>query len=430
MASVIALKPNSWLTDAYALQGHSDFRQQHFAKFMQRGLPTRREEAWKYADLTFLTNNYTYSISPLAMSMQNMDQLLLTRATDHHLLVLINGHYSLEHSVLGDLPAGVIMGSLRSALQSHTQLVSTYLSREIDAKKYPFACLNAAFLADGLFVYIPSNTRLTKPIYVLSVATGNENFMSHPCHLVVLESGAAATFIDETVAVNADYYFTNTTQDFFVGSNANLDYYKIQNEADNAKHIATISILQQAYSTVHACSFSFGAQFARNDIHIDLLEQHAVCNVNGYYRLRADTQYADHHIYVNHVAPHTESNMDFRGVLAKQSRAVFAGKVIVQPAAKKTKAQQFNRNLLLTPQAEVDTKPELEIYADDVQCRHGATIGQLDEETLFYLATRGIDRDTATTMLLQAFMDSALAYVKDLNLKNYLAAEFPPSSTP
>lgn len=416
------IESTSWLTAAFEENPRASagdnflgtFRQQQFAQFKQRGLPSRREEAWKYTDLSFLEKNSfhwpTQGVEALFAN-KNLKTLLEARAEEATLLVFVNGQFAPQLSALSQLPEGLILSSLQQAFETHPALVNPYLLREQDVKRYPLACLNSALFADGLFVYLPPSLILEKPLHVLSIATGGEGFMTHTRHVVVMESDTQASVTEEYISVEADHYLTNVSLDFFVGRNALLNYYKVQNEAKNSKHFAALFFHQKQNSSVNACSFATGGQFIRNDVLVVLQEQHAACRVNGFYGLDADGQLIDNHVYIDHAAPHTQSEMDYRGVLAKQSRAIFNGKVHVRPEAKKTQAHQLNHNLLLSPLAEIDTKPELEIYADEVQCRHGATVGQLDEEVLFYLCTRGIDRELATTILLQAFVQAVLTEV-------------------
>lgn len=414
----------SWLKTAFAHKPSSfqggDFleevRQQAFASFLQRGLPTRREEGWKYTDISFLEKMSFQQSQPVSLNLLEQPEwraLIEERARDNLLVVLVNGHYVSQLSVLSALPEGVIVTSMREALASHTSLVSRYLLKEIDAQRYPFASLNAAFFSDGVFLYVPPSIQVDKPLHILSLTCGQDGLMMHPRHVLILESDTQLSVTEEYRSAGSQHYWVNASLDCFVGRNAQVNYYKVQNEASVAYHFATLFFYQQQNSSLNSCSFTTGGRVSRNELTILLQEAQAACRTKGFYGLNADGQLIDHHIHIDHAAAHTQSVMDYRGVLAKQSRAVFNGKVLVRPEAKKTQAQQFNHNLLLSPLSEVDTKPELEIYADEVQCRHGATTGQLDEDSLFYLGTRGIDQPTAVIMLLQAFVEAVL---KDVTL--------------
>lgn len=389
------------------------YRLQQFDAFNRRGLPSRREEAWKYTDLSFLEKRPYPLLSAPATLPQNseLQALLAERAREQDLLVFVNGHYAPQLSKLSPLPEGVILGSIQQALETHAALINPYLMKNIDAEKHPFASLNAALFRDGLFLYVPRSVVLQRPLHLLSLSLGPEPFMTHPRHLVILENETQLTFTEEYRGEGAEDYLTNVALDFFMGRDAVLNYYKLQNEGRGARHFANIFVHQKQGSRVNACSFVVGGQFTRNDLTVYLQEAQATCRSKGFYGLDADGQVIDHHVYIDHAAPHTRSDMDYRGVAAKQARAVFNGKVHVRPVAKKTLARQLNHNMLLSPLAEIDSKPELEIYADDVQCRHGATTGQLDEEALFYLRARGIDAAAAKIILLQAFVEAVLSDV-------------------
>jgi Fe-S cluster assembly protein SufD len=388
------------------------FQQEQLAAFLLRGLPSRREEAWKYTDLsclekTFFTWPHNRKEETLALQ-----QLVAARAQDTILLVFINGYFAPHLSTQASVPEGIIIHSLQQAVQAQLPLFQKHWLREPDVKRHPFVCLNNALLGDGLFLYLPSKASVEKPVHILSVATENTPFMMQPRHMVVMESDTHLTLTEEYVALTEAAYFTNTVVDLFMGQGAQLNYYKVQQEANKATHLATIVAHQQQHSALNAGFFSFGGQFARNDIVVHLQEQQATCCLKGFYGLSQAGQFSDYHLYVDHAAPYTKSDMDFRGVIAKQARAVFNGRVLVRAAAKKTRAQQYNHNILLSPLAEINTKPDLEVYAEDIEsCRHGATVGQLDEEALFYLATRGIGRSAAIVLLLQAFMEAVLGSI-------------------
>lgn len=245
-----------WLTAAFEknprLASGGDFlevfRQEQFTRFIKRGLPTRREEAWKYNDLSFLEKSSFHWPTPrLEVLAENtgLRDLLVARAQDNILLVFINGHFSPELSALPSLPPGVILGSLQQALKTEEALLKPYLLREIDEQRYPFAALNAALFSDGVFIYLPEATCLEKPVHVLSISSGSESFMTQSRHLVILERAAKLSFTEEYRSEGAEHYFMNVAADFYVGQEAQLDYNKIQNEASQAKHFSTLSVQQK-----------------------------------------------------------------------------------------------------------------------------------------------------------------------------------------
>lgn len=407
------------------------YQQRHLAKLLQRGLPSRREENWKYTDVSFL--NQIDFVWPGLHSAetrlfdQRLAALVAKRSAANILLTFVNGHLMPQGSFLpaeGAVPSGVIVSNLQQALQTHSALIHRYLLTELDQVDAPLACLNSALLADGLFVYLPAGVALQLPIHFLSIATEQQPFMMQPRHVIVLENDAQVTLTEEYVAEQAAGYLNNVVTQVFLGSNAVFNYHKIQQEGKHAQHFASIFIEQKQHSVVNAGYFNIGGGFCRQDTRVALREKHASTTVKGFYSLSHDGQFTDHHLFIDHAAANTQSNLDFQGVLARQTRAVFNGKVLVRPEGKGVDAQQFNQNILLSPLAEVNTKPDLEIYADEVQCRHGATVGRLDEEALFYLNTRGIDQQMAMTMLLQAFMNKALSSVTLPWLIDYLQEQW------
>jgi len=418
MKETMALKNEvlpAWLTTAFqALPTNPEalwdtYRHQQFEQLRQRGLPSRREAAWKYTDLAFLgQRSWAFPEITTPSLSESLQALLAERAREQDLLVFVNGRYAPQLSALSALPAGVIVSNLQQALTTHATLLRTYLLKDIDTQGHPFASLNAALSSDGLFLYVPPSVILERPLHLLSLSLNGEGFMAHPRHVVILEKDTQLSLTEEYRSENANGYLTTVAVDFFVGRNAVLNYYKLQDEAADAQHFAQLFFHQQQQSSVNACSFSLGGQFTRNEWTVTLQEEAAACRIKGFYGLNADGQVMDTPIHIEHAAPQTQSTIDYRGVLGRQSRAIFKGQVRVQPAAQKTKAEQMNHNLLLSPLAEINTQPELEIYADEVQCRHGATTGQLDEESLFYLCARGLDPLTAKALLLQAFVEAVL----------------------
>lgn len=389
------------------------YQKEQFDQFNRRGFPTRREEAWKYNDLSFLEKPY----SQLAQEgtsfkeTETLRDLLKERSRDNELLVFLNGIYAPQLSQVSDLGEGVILCNLQEALKTQAPLIKRYLMKEIDPLRHPFASLNAAFFNEGLFLYVPREKALERPLHVLFLSQGQEGFMTHPRHLLILEEGAHLNLTEEYRHDETVPSFTNVCADFFVGRDAILNYHKIQNGTDSSKQIASLFFHQNRNSQVKSTFFAVDGQFTRNDVTFYLQEAYASCQARGLYGLERDGQLIDNHIYMNHSAPFTRSDLDFRGLVSGRSRAVFNGKVEVHQDAKKTQARQMNHNLLLSDFAEVDSKPELEIYTDEVECRHGATTGQLDEEALFYLRSRGIDSAKAKVILLQAFVETLLSEV-------------------
>jgi Fe-S cluster assembly protein SufD len=395
---------NSWL---------AAYRQRHWDDVVRSGLPTSRHERWKYADLSFLaTQSYAASIRVSHPELAALVQAHRLANADSILLVSINGHYSAALSDLRLLPAGVIVCNMAEAMQQHTALIQSHWS---DQQDNFFASMNAAMFSDGLFIHVPAHTTISTPIHCLSLAVGDQSFIAQPKHIVVLGEESKMTLFEDYAAVTDAAYVMNITTHLVLGDTSTLKNYKIQRESKAATHIANTFVRQGQHSQWQATYFSIGDEIAAK-----LDAAGAIASTGGYYYLTQDNQYIDYHIDVDHAAPRSQSEMTFKGVLNGKSRAVFNGRLHVIKDAQKITAHQANHNILLSNQAEVYSKPELEIYADDVKCKHGATIGQLDTEALFYLRSRGIAETEAMQLLLSGFADEILQRVENTRIRAHI----------
>ena len=355
-----------------------------------------------------------------------VDNLRFSRL-DCHELVFINGNFSAALSRNEPLPDGMTAQSLQSVGTDDALLLDTYLP---DGQiKNAFNALNTAFFNDGVLVHVPDNTEVATPIHVIYVTgVAGETLMSNPRNLIVLGRNSGASVIESFAGIPDTEYFSNSHTSILGKAGSRLDYYRIQQESRRAYHIGNTRIRQEADSRIDCHTLSLGGKLARADIDVELDEPGAEVNLNGLY-LTSDRQHIDNHTLIEHKQPHTISNEHFRGIMNGHSRAVFNGKVIVHEQAQKTEAHQSNANLLLSGDAEVDTKPELEIYADDVKCSHGATVGRLDENMLFYLRSRAVDQDTARSLLTYAFADEVIRDIKfpeiRERLEHSIAGELP-----
>ena len=383
-------------------------------EFLQtHGFPTRRMEQWKYTDITPITRR-KFTIGDAVATQADaalIDKLRFTRL-DCHELVFINGHFCAQLSNLGELAPGATVRALQTQAQDNATVAARYFGDEDLGQA--FTALNAVFLDDGALLHLPTGTALSRPLHIIYFSTDNTDtpHISHPHNKVVLGRHASASVIETYAGVPDARYFTNTHTSILAQAGARLDYYKIQHESQRAYHIGNTRIRQDADSRVDCHALTLGAKLARWDIDVDLNEPGAEVMLNGLY-LGNNSQHLDNHTVVRHKQPHTTSREHYRGIMDGRARAVFNGKVIVHEQAQKTEAHQSNANLLLSDAAEVDTKPELEIYADDVKCSHGATVGQLDENMLFYLRSRAVNEDTARSLLTYAFADEI---VRDIRL--------------
>lgn len=402
----------------------SDFRQRHWDAFLKNGMPTRKEERWKYTDLAFLANkNFSAAVDYRKAKKADADHLHHVinkhrlQCGDSILLVFVNGYFMPVLSDTAKLPPSVIACSLGAAFQQHAELIKKYWPANTDTQKYPFANLNAAVFADGLFLSLSDKCELSMPIHLLSLAAGECEFAAHPHHFIILGEHSKLPLIEEYIALSDLSYIMNIVTTITVGKHARLEHVKIQNEGVRAVHMANTFVQQKQDSNVTFTNFSVGSTFSRDDVVVKLLETGADCKTSGFYHLRYDNQYIDHHIDIDHAAPRSNSEMLYKGILDKKSRAVFNGRLYVEKDAQKILAYQANHNLLLSNDAEVYSKPELEIYADDVKCKHGASTGQIDQEALFYLRSRGVDKTEAMRILLEGFAEEIMQHVTHPGVK-------------
>lgn len=399
----------------------NESRDQALQQFSSLGFPTLRNEDWKYT-----------SIRPIEKR-----QFKLAQEVDHtvdaatinqylckdmacHLMVFVDGRFSAPLSNFGDLPAGVKIKDLATALKEDSEILKTHLCSVADSNRNGFAAMNMAFMRDGAYIELDKNTAVELPIHLMFLSTGqHEEVTSQSRILIVAGEGSQAKFIESYHSLKDSVYFNNVTTEIKVGPNANIEHYKVQQESVKAFHIATLQVDQQRDSTFTSHSISLGAQLARNDINVWMGAEGCTSNLYGLY-VANGRQHTDFHTRVDHAQPHCNSNEFYKGILDGHSRAVFNGQVYVHPDAQKSAAQQSNNNLLLSKNAEVDTKPQLEIYADDVTAAHGATVGQLDENMMFYLRSRGIDYNSAHALLVYGFAHSVIEKMSLAPLRKHL----------
>ncbi|MCL9685444.1 Fe-S cluster assembly protein SufD [Legionella maioricensis] len=398
------LSPHPWLAQ---LQSKAS------TELNRHGFPTRHDEEWKYTHVDALLKQ-RFS---LQSSKANPTSLKSSELPVKHQLLMHNGLISGEKELAKKLPSGVLLLPLSVALVDHADLIKPYLGTILQ-QEHGFHFLNTVMIQCGLFLYIPKGVCIEEPI-ALTHVQDQTNQAVHLRHLIIAEAQSQATFIEEYRGETDCCYLTNTVTEVFVGAGAQLTHYKIQNESKDAYHLGHLSVKQLAHSHFASHSLSLGGKLVRSDISMYLQEEHAQCLMNGIYA-PAEGQHVDHHTTVHHLVPNCSSEQDYKGILTGRSRAVFNGKVIVAKDAQHTDAKQQNKNLLLSANAEIDTKPQLEIFADDVLCSHGATVGQLDEEALFYLATRGIGRLEASHYLIHAFAQDNLRLIPNRELADWM----------
>jgi Fe-S cluster assembly protein SufD len=409
------------LRDEVKADWFSEQRLSALGLFKETGFPSSRQENWKYTDVRPIAKK-SFSNLNITTATITAEEISAVRFQDLdcYKLVFINGIYSKEHSHLDDLPENIVIENMADALAKDKDFLEKHLSHYANYKISPFTALNTAFIHHGTYINVPRNTIVKKPINILYLSKENaQPFATHPRNLVIMGEHSEATLIENYIGLNNENYFTNAVTEVSLSTASILEHYKIQQESLSAYHIGNLNVMQGKDSQFESHSISLGGSLVRNDIHSRLAAEGASIVMNGLY-MTDGKQHVDNHTRVDHLKPDTHSTENYRGVLNGKSRAVFNGKVVVHPQAQKIEAHQSNANLLLSDDAEIDTKPELEIYADDVKCSHGATIGQLDQNMLFYLRSRAIDEETARSLLTYAFVNEVMRDINLAPIKNRL----------
>lgn len=404
------------------LPGHSlpwlqRLRAEALAKFAGQGFPSPRAEEWRYTNVTALEKK-AY-IPSLTAKPVDVDLLKRYQLADTWSLVLVDGHYRADLSTLEGLPDIVQVMSLEEALTSHAEKIENGFGQAVADSEHGFIAFNTAWFTDGVFIHIPAKQILAKPIQCLNIVT-QDGGLATTRNLIVLGAQAEAQLIETFVGTDVSY-LTAAVSEVLVGENAGLTLCKMQCESDKAYHFGGTYIKQAQNARCIHHNFAFGGLLARSDIHSDLMRA-AECEFNGLY-LGGKRQHIDNHTRINHNQANGISRETYKGVLDGRSRGVFQGRVVVAEHAQKTDSAMSNRNLLLSADAEADTKPQLEIYADDVKCGHGVTVGQLDEKSVFYLQSRGVDEATARNMLTFAFANEMVDKIKLKSLHDAVLAE-------
>ncbi|MCG8325217.1 MAG: Fe-S cluster assembly protein SufD [Thiotrichales bacterium] len=400
-----------------------DLRRSALQQFKDLGFPTRRQENWKYTDVRKLfRQEYTLNTAPADVTQNQIDKVRYTDPGCHE-LVFINGVFSSAHSRLDELPDGVVLSDFSTAMGSHPDIVAQHLAQYSRTDINGFTALNAAFLNQGCVLILPDAVQASRPVHLLYINTGQDlPFTSQLRNLVVMGKNSQATLIESYTGLDDSVYFTNSVTEIALHRGSQLDHYRLQQESKNSFHMGNITTKHDEDSRYVSNVISMGAELSRIDLNCNLAGKGAETDLNGLYMVNGN-QHTDHHIKIEHAAMHTLSNQNYRGILDGNSRAVFNGKVIVHEGADKTDARQANANLLMSDAAEVDTKPELEIYADDVKCSHGATVGQLDQQMLFYLQSRAIDKATARSLLTFAFADEVIQNIRFQEIRDRLESQ-------
>ena len=425
----LAEKLHPWVATARPSVGPrwlQDLRERAAVRFTALGFPTVRDEEWRFTNPAPITSAEFVPADPsIPITPAQLDAFPFGNAL--HRVVVVNGRFAAELSRLKGLPAGVRVGSLAAHvagdLQADSEFVQRYLGQLADVTDRAFAALNTAHVDDGAYVYIPDGVVFRDPIQLLFVSSnaGAAATVSYPRCLIVVGDRSEVRIV-ETYVGTESVYFTNAVTEVSVGEDAILDHYKVQQESVLASHVASMHVHAARNANFSSHSFSLGGKFVRNDALARLDGEGAEVTLNGLYLADGD-RLVDNHTLIDHASAHCPSHEIYKGILGGRARAIFNGKIIVQPDAQKTNAKQTNRALLLSNDALINTKPQLEIFADDVKCTHGAAIGQLDDEAIFYLRTRGLTFAEARDMLIHAFAGEVLDRVQIEPLKAAIESE-------
>jgi len=390
--------------EGHAFSGLQDFRASALADFNKLGFPHKKMEKWRNTDLKN-TLPFDYSMATQDFLMKDILGEVFecdVHELDSYVMNLYKGRFVFKEKPLHKLDGGVIVGSLSAAFDQYPDLVNQHFGKYAKTEHNAFNALNTALFLDGLFVYVPKNVIVEKPLQLINaVGTTDEVFVQNR-NLIILEENSALTFIHCDDSYNYKRSLTNSVTEVILGANASIDHYRLQNINNNSSLVSSLAVEQARDSRLSTNSIILNGGLIRNETLVKLNGEGANADIMGVY-LADKNQHIDNQVYVDHAVPHCTSNELFKGILDDYARAVFNGHILVRKDAQKTLAFQNNANIILTDKAMINTKPFLEIYADDVKCSHGATVGQLDENALFYIRQRGISEDNARMLLMYAF---------------------------
>lgn len=403
---------------SYFVEGKT-IRAEALQRLGEIGLPSNKTEEYRFTPITkTLEKKLTWEISTQASTLSSVESFLIS-GLDAHLIVLINGTFAKQFSKLGELENSVIVTTFADADTYVKETIVKQLG-SLNKSDDAFSLLNTAFYREGIFIHVPKNTVVAKPFLILHINDAQQKqVVSHTRMLVTVETGSAVSIIEKSDSVGEYPCFHTFTEEIIVEEDATFDYCKVQNDGGLIHQVSNTTIWQSDASKVNTFTLTLNGQLIRNNLSIVIDGEHCESHFHGLYLVTGNTL-VDNHTVVDHQKPNSFSNELYKGIMAENSKGVFNGKIYVRPHAQKTNAFQSNRNILMSESATINTKPQLEIWADDVKCSHGCTTGQLDDEALFYLQARGIPYDSARAMLLYAFALDVVALIKNDTLKSYV----------
>lgn len=390
----------------------SKLRMEGLQEFKRVGFPGKNLENWRHTDLnTALGKDYhqEFGITPEEKDVGSLFECKV-HDFDTDITSLLNGWFVYKDKPIKKLPNGAIIGSLAKAIEEYPEIVDKYYGEAFKLNQNGFTALNTAFARDGVFIFIPDNVQMEKPIQMINIINKNEDIFIQNRNLVILGKNATMTLVQCDDSVNHFSSFTNSLSEFFLEENSQLDHYKLQNINNNSSLINSSFFRQEKDSRLTTNAITLNGGLIRNNISVKLNGQNSSADIFGVYLVDRE-QHVDNQVYVDHAVPNCYSNELFKGILDEKATGVFNGHVLVRRDAQQTNAFQNNKNLLLTDDATIHAKPFLEIYADDVKCSHGATVGQLDNDAMFYLKSRGINEDNARLLLMYAFAADVINHI-------------------
>ena len=398
-------------------------RQKGYDNFARLGFPTARKgnEAWKYTNVAPVART-EFSL-PSQSSAPGIDEIRSAApwVDDWNTLVFVNGQFDNGLSHVHE-PDGVTVSSFADTIEEDGAVIQQHIGSLTTVEDDGFSALNAAFISDGALVHVPARARVDRPVHLVFVSTDEENFVAHPRVLVVAGPESESTVIESYVGLGDNTYLNNGVAEIVVGEGAHVDHYRLMDESDSAYHVGVARVHQKDGSSFSSRSFYKGVGLGRHDLYVHIGDGCST-DLSGLY-ITSGSQHVDNFINIDHTKPNSNSNLYYKGILSGRSRAVFGGTVFVREGAIKTDALQSDKNLLLSPDAEVDSKPALFIWADDVKCGHGATAGNIDEATVYYMRSRGIDLESASRLLIFGFASEIIDTVEIPELHDYMERSF------
>ncbi|WP_025762010.1 Fe-S cluster assembly protein SufD [Dyadobacter tibetensis] len=399
----------------------SDFHQKKRAAistFEELGFPSRKDEEWKYSSVKDLVSaSYKFN-EPGALSAEDVASLNIPDQ-NANILYFVNGRYHPEMSQLISSSDKIVISSLQEAYQKDPAMVNKYFGA-VDSSGDAFTALNTAFAADGVFIHVPANQVVEHPVILRFISDARqENVGSQPRNIVAVGQNAQVKFAEAFRTIGEQRSFTNVVTEIHMDQDSHVEYYKVQNESNQAYHVGSTEVFMLDKSHFYAATVTLNGEFVRNNLSIRINGEHCEAHMYGLY-FPDGTQHVDNHTVADHMKPNSESNELYKGILRDKSKGVFNGKIFVRPDAQKTNAFQSCKNIVLSNEATMNTKPQLEIWADDVKCTHGTTTGQIDEEALFYMRSRGISRPEAMSLLMYAFCADVVSQIKIDSIREYL----------